>query len=86
MEYDWDDENAGHIARHGVEPYEAEEAAEDPRRVPASARDGRAGAIGMSLDGRLLVVILERRGNGRRVVTARDATSRERKAYRRHNR
>jgi hypothetical protein len=33
MEYDWDDENVRHIARHDVEPYEAEEAVEDPRRA-----------------------------------------------------
>ncbi len=86
MEYDWDDENVQHIARHGVEPYEAEEAVEDPRRTPASARGGRAGAIGMTLDGRLLVVILEKRWRKRRVITTRDATNRERRIYRRHNR
>jgi len=33
MEYDWDAENVRHIARHDVEPYEAEEAVEDPRRA-----------------------------------------------------
>ena len=33
MEYDWDDDNVRHIARHYVEPYEAEEAVEDPRRA-----------------------------------------------------
>ncbi len=86
MEYDWDDGNVRHIARHGVEPYEAEEAVEDPRRASVSARGGRAGAIGMTLDGRLLVVILEMRSRKRRVVTTRDATNRERRIYRRHNR
>jgi len=35
MEYDWDAENVRHIARHDVEPYEAEEAVEDPRCVGA---------------------------------------------------
>jgi hypothetical protein len=40
----------------------------------------------MTLDGRLLVVILEMRSRKRRVVTTRDATNRERRIYRRHNR
>lgn len=86
MEYDWDDENVDHIARHNVEPHEAEEAIEDPRRAPTNARGGRAGVIGMTLDGRLLTIVLERRGRSVRVIMARDASNRERRTYRRHNR
>lgn len=40
----------------------------------------------MTLDGRLLTIILERRGGSIRVIMARDAGERERRTYRRHNR
>ena len=32
-DFDWDDDNVEHIARHGVAPWEAEEAALDPEGV-----------------------------------------------------
>jgi uncharacterized DUF497 family protein len=40
----------------------------------------------MTLGGRLLAVVLERRGRLRRVIMARDASERERRIYRRRNR
>ena len=87
VDYDWDEDNVEHIARHRVSPEEAEEAAGVPRRAPHPAHSGRRAIIGMTIDGRLLMVVVERRG-GRtlRVITARDATRRERAVYRRHNR
>lgn len=33
MEFDWDEANVAHIARHGVRPWEAEEALTDPLRL-----------------------------------------------------
>ncbi len=86
MDFDWDEDNIAHIARHGVEPWEAEEAAMDPRRAPFPAHSGRVGLIGKTESGRVLVVILERRGRKWRVVTAREATSNEKRAYRRYQR
>lgn len=90
-EYEWDDDNVEHIARHEVEPWEAEEAVVDSRRAPFTARGAdRAGAIGMTEDGRVLVVIVERAeratGTVRRVVMARDATEGEKRIYRRRSR
>ena len=86
MEFVWDQANVEHIARHGVEPEEAEEAATDPRRAPFPAHSGRVGVIGRTAVGRILVVILERRGSAWRVITARDATPGEKRAYRRYRR
>lgn len=40
-EFEWDDDNIGHISRHDVEPWEAEEAILDPDRAGASARNVR---------------------------------------------
>lgn len=90
-EFEWDEENVEHIARHTVEPWEAEEAVADAGRAPFSARGkDRAGVIGMTEDGRVLVVIVERveraAGTIRRVVMARDATEGEKRIYRRRNR
>lgn len=88
MDFDWDDANIDHIARHGVQPEEAEAAATDPRRVAAPAyrsQDGerRQAVTGRTDEGRLLTVILTWRGDLSRVVTAREASAGERHAYRR---
>ncbi|PNY81271.1 BrnT family toxin [Deinococcus koreensis] len=88
MSFQWDDANEGHIARHGVEPAEAEDALSDPDAVPAFARpanDGewRGALVGQTEDGRYLTVIFTYRADLIRVVTARDATDTEKRRYRR---
>lgn len=80
-EFDWDEENLRHIARHGVEPEEAEEVFlfRTYKRKTGSHRYlvlGRTGA------GRRLMVVLERLpGAVARVVTARDMDGKERGLY-----
>ncbi len=87
QEFEWDEININHIAEHQVEPWEAEEAILERDRAPRAAYGGATGIIGMTLDGRLLVVIFLRKANRRmRVISARDAGRRERRIYRRHNR
>ncbi|ADI15246.1 BrnT family toxin [Truepera radiovictrix] len=82
--FEWDEHNLEHIARHGVSDDEVEAASTDPCRVPFSAHSGHLGLIGKTTSGRVLVVILARRGGGRwRPVTARDASPREKRSYRR---
>lgn len=72
-EFEWDDDNIGHIARHDVEPWEAEEATQDTDRVHFRTRSGRIFVIGMTEAGRMLAVVLERKERSwSRVVTARD--------------
>lgn len=41
MEFDWDEANVAHIARHGVRPWEAEEALTDPLRLVLKTRSQR---------------------------------------------
>lgn len=66
---------------------EAEEAVLDPRRRPATAYpvagERRRAILGMTVAGRLLFVVATQRTGQIRVITARDATSRERQRYRR---
>lgn len=88
MEFDWDAHNEEHVARHAVEPWEAEEAFADRRRVSAPAYQASSGEkrqafTGKTEDGRLLTVIVTKRGERFRVVTARDASEGERRKYRR---
>jgi uncharacterized protein len=84
--FEWDDGNEDHIAGHGVEPWEAEEAMTDRRRIRIEAHSGRLGTVGCTEDGRLLAVYYEKRGDQIRVVTTRNAIAREERAYRRANR
>lgn len=86
-EFDWNDDNVEHIARHGVEPWEAEEAILDPDRVGAPARnvlgERRFAVVGSTESGRILLVVFTRRGGRIRVITVRDADDGERRRYRR---
>jgi uncharacterized DUF497 family protein len=84
--FEWDEANEEHIARHGVHPWEVEEAMEDRRRIRITAHSGRLGIVGRTEDGRLLAVIFEDSGSRVRVVTARDPNATELRAYRRANR
>lgn len=83
--YDWDENNEAHVGRHGVEPYEAEEALEDPDRVGVAAYNARGetrwATLGATEDGRILFVVFVRRRGGIRVATARDAEPREKRRY-----
>lgn len=83
--FDWDDDNIQHIARHGVSPWEAEDAALDPQAVKIhGSRGGRLAMIGMTESGRVLVVAVDREGRGLwRVVTARAVSQNEKRSYRR---
>ena len=72
-EFDWDEANIAHIARHDVAVHEAEEAYEsNPLYLDYSMEDGelRHKEIGETLTGRILVVVSTMRGDLVRVVTA----------------
>ena len=85
--FDWDDANIDHLARHGVEPDEAEDALLDPHRVARDAYnvagEKRSAVVGVAGSGRLLFVVFVRRGDLIRIVSARDTIDIEKRAYRR---
>ena len=87
-EFDWDEENEEHIARHGVEWWEAEEVLLDAQRFPLSRGwyrgEYRYGIAGETREGRRLVVVFTRRAGKLRVVTARLASPREIRLYERN--
>ena len=86
MGFDWDDDNLDHIARHQVEPEEAEEALSDPDLIVTDAyntpTEQRAAVVGATEDGRILFVVYMVREARFRVVTARDANKSQKRAYR----
>lgn len=87
MVFDWDERNEEHIAGHGLYPEEVEDAVLDPRRIGAPAYDvageERRGLIGATAAGRVLFVVLARRADLIRVVTAYDANEQQKRRYRR---
>lgn len=91
-EFEWDHVNENHIARHGVDRYEAEDAALDNRANfrrfgTNSLSQRRYVGVGKTEEGRLLFVVVDRKGPSLvRVATARDANFTDKRAYRKRNR
>jgi uncharacterized protein len=80
----WDGWNEEHIARHSVTPAEVEEVTAN-RPFTTRGRKDRYRLIGQTDSGRLLTVIVAPRGGGEAyVLTAREVTREERRAYQRH--
>lgn len=85
--FEWDEDNIEHVARHRVEPWEAEDALLDPGRLGTPAyrvgRETRRAALGATESGRILFLVFTSRGRRVRVITARDAETKEKRRYRR---
>lgn len=79
----WEEDNIEHIANHGVEPFEAEEAIDNERLIKRGGK-GKYLAYGQTDSGRYLLVVFAPKSNARlRVVTARDMTPVEKRQTRR---
>lgn len=83
----WDDANTDHIARHGLELEDVEEALLDPEGVSApaynSGSEKRSGFIGATEAGRVLFVVYTYWDDDIRVVSAYDANASQKRRYRR---
>lgn len=87
MDFDWNDDNRGHIARRNIRPEEVEQALTDPDQVDANAYDvpgqHREARIGRTETGRLLfVVYTELDDEFVRPISVRNANRREAREYR----
>ena len=81
-DFEWNVENKSHIWRHGVDILEAQEVFIN-RPVYQRTRNGRYIALGISSDGRYLLVVFYLKMRGLiRVITARDMTTREKHRFR----
>ncbi|CAN5414919.1 BrnT family toxin [soil metagenome] len=84
VEFDWDDANTEHVARHDVTPSEAEQVLKnDPADGGVQDHDGeeRRVEVGMTDALRFLVVITTSRDDTIRVVTAYPASPAARQFY-----
>lgn len=86
MAFEWDpDKNAANIAKHGVDFEDVVRIFEGPILESADERreygEARIIAFGV-VDDRELAVVYTMRGGRRRIISARRAHRRERKAYR----
>ncbi len=85
MDAEWDGQKAeSNLKKHGVDFVDAASALHDElaETVPDdSAREERFVTIGMDAFGRLLVVVYTWRGETPRIISAREATARERREY-----
>lgn len=87
MEFEWDaDKAASNLSQHGVSFAEAMTVFGDPLEVMIadlthSEAEFRFVSIGLSEAGPLLVVAYTERGGRIRIISAREATPRERRQY-----
>ena len=87
MEFEWDKTKAvRNFDKHGVSFYEATTIFGDPLALTAddpdhSFEEQRFLTIGESGPGELLIVSYTQRGNKIRIISAREATRRERREY-----
>jgi uncharacterized protein len=91
VQFEWDPRKAAANARdHGVEFVEAQTVFGDPLETTIPDPDHSVGehrflSMGRSAAGRLLAVSYTERGGRLRIISARLATARERKAYEAHD-
>ena len=85
--FEWDpDKASGNLTKHGVSFAEAQTVFLDPLALDApdpdhSWNEGRSLVVGRSFQGRLLVVAYTERRATIRIISAREATRGERRAY-----
>ncbi|NTV75252.1 MAG: BrnT family toxin [Holophaga sp.] len=91
MEFKWDPDKAtGNLEKHGVDFLEASTVLGDPLELtisdPGHSRtEFRFISLGSSSSGRLIVVSYTERGARIRIISAREATPRERRQYEKEN-
>jgi uncharacterized protein len=81
-EFEWDDNNIEHIARHGVFPDEVEDVAFDDDPWIRKGRKGTRYMLGYTVAGRYLFVVYVLKGKGiARVITSMDMDGKMKKLY-----
>ncbi len=85
-QFEWDSRNVEHIARHRVEPVDAEAVCRSARSVVVRGRERRYLVYGQTMEGRYLFIALHTYGRGVvRIITARDMSETERRFYQRRS-
>lgn len=83
-EFEWDENNIQHIAKHNVSPDEIEDVAFDDEPWIKKGREGTRYMLGYTVGGRYLFVVYILKGKGiARVITAMDMDEKTKKLYKR---
>ena len=83
-EFEWDDNNIEHVARHHVSPDEVEGVAFDDEPWVKRGRGETRYMLGYTVGGRYLFVVYILKGKGKaRVITAMDMDEKTRRLYKR---
>lgn len=86
-DFEWDEKNENHISRHGVFPFEVEEAILFSKPLYQRSREWKYIAYAVTEEGRYLLIVFVIKGHGRiRVITARSMTDKEKRYYRERKR
>jgi uncharacterized DUF497 family protein len=83
-EFDWDEHNIRHVARHGVTPTEVQEAVTGRHVIPGPVEvhgENRWALYGTTAAGRPLAVVYTVRAERIRVVTAHTMHASDRRKY-----
>ena len=81
-EFEWDDSNIEHIAKHGVSPDEVEDVAFDDDPWIKKGRKESRYMLGYTIAGRYLFVVYKSNGKGiARVITSMDMDKKTRRLY-----
>lgn len=84
--FDWDEGNVEHLVRHGVEAWEVEEVFESETLLSFDVKnrggEKRRGVIGATESGRIIAVVFTSRDRKIRPITAYDASSAQKRRYR----
>ena len=81
-EFEWNDRNIEHIARHNVSPDEVEDVAFDDEPWIRKGRKGARYMLGYTIGGLYLFIVYSLRSKGiARVITAMDMDEKTRKLY-----
>jgi uncharacterized protein len=84
IEFEWDEKNIDHIARHSVYPDEIENVAFDDEPWIKKGRSQTRYMLGYTAAGRYLFIVYVLKGKGiARAITAMDMDEKTRKLYRR---
>ena len=83
-EFEWDENNIEHIARHNVSPDEIEDVAFNDEPWIKKGREGTRYMLGYTVAGRYLFAVYVLKSKGiARVITAIDMDEKTRKLYKR---
>lgn len=83
-EIEWSEDSISHIARHGLDPSEVEEACFENMPFVLKSRYNRYFVLGQTKSGRYLAIVFEYLGqNKAKIITARAMSEAERRLYKR---